>query len=57
MTKNKIYILSIAAAAILLSGCKQEPTPKLKEAENVYKNIKADVKVQENAPTSAYLFK
>ncbi len=53
MKKTKTLI-TLAAIAFAISGCKQEPTPQLKEAQSLYENVKSDTKVQENAPIALY---
>ncbi len=53
MKKTKTLI-TLTAIAFAISGCKQEPTPQLKEAQSLYENVKSDTKVQENAPIALY---
>ncbi len=52
--KKTIFLASAAVIALIVSGCKQEPTPELKETKALYEKTKQDVKVQENAPIALY---
>ncbi len=52
--KRAFFLASAAAIAVIMSGCKQEPTPELKEAKALYEKTKQDVKIQENAPIALY---
>ena len=54
MMKKSTYLISAILIAGVMSGCKQEPTPQLKEAQSFYEKAKNDVKVEENAPIALY---
>ena len=54
MMKKSTYLISAILIAGVMSGCKQEPTPQLKEAQSFYEKAKDDVKVEENAPIALY---
>ena len=54
MLKKSAYLISGILIASVITGCKQEPTPSLKEAQKVVEETKKDVKVKENAPIALY---
>ncbi len=54
MLKKSAYLISGILIASVMSGCKQEPTPSLKEAQKVIEEVKRDRKVKENAPIALY---
>ena len=54
MIKKSTYLISAVLIAGVMSGCKQEPTPQLKEAQAFYETTKNDTKVEENAPIALY---
>ncbi len=54
MLKRSAYLISGILIASVVSGCKQEPTPSLKEAQKVLEETKKEEKVRENAPIALY---
>ncbi len=54
MLKRSAYLISGILIASIVSGCKQEPTPSLKEAQKVLEETKKEEKVRENAPIALY---
>jgi len=52
--KRSAYLISGILIASVVSGCKQEPTPSLKEAQKVLEETKKEEKVRENAPIALY---